>query len=56
MAIAAKTGARTTIPIAATSMSSSRFVAMRQDVPAVVRSAIERPLIGVTAALRAAQI
>jgi hypothetical protein len=29
---------------------------MRQDVVAVVRSAAERPLIGVTAALRAAPI
>src|ERR1700722_13533711 len=56
MAITAKTGARITIPIAATTMSWSRFVAMRQDVAAVVRNATERPLIGVTAALRAAQI
>src|ERR1700733_12945489 len=55
MAITAKTGARITIPIAATTTSSRRFVAMRQEA-AVVRSAPEYSLIGVTVALRAAPI
>jgi hypothetical protein len=55
MAITAKTGARITIPIAATTTSSRRFVALRQEA-AVVRSAPEYSLIGVTAALRVAPI